>query len=136
MNIDKFKQDHVSILSLVSKLRTLVQAGVGQNAGEISRLIVTMSSAIKLHLSAEDRMLYPKLLKSEDPGVVNVAKKFQTDMGGIAAAYMAFVSKWNVESKVSVNPDGFKKEANDIFKALHQRMQHENTELYVMAENI
>lgn len=136
MNIDKFKQDHASILSLVSKLRTLVQAGVGQNAGEISKLIVSMSSAIKLHLSAEDRMLYPKFLKSEDPAVVKVGERFQTEMGGIATAYMAFVSKWNVGSKVSTNPDGFKKEANDIFKALHQRIQHENTELYVVAENI
>lgn len=136
MNIDKFKQDHILILSLVSNLRTLVQTGVEQNAGEISKMIVTISSTIKLHLSTEDRMLYPALLKSEDQAVVKVGRKFQTEMGGIAAAYMAFVSKWNVASKVFANPYAFKKESNDIFKALHQRIQHENAELYLVAENI
>lgn len=136
MNIDKFHQDHASILSSVSQLRTLVQAGVAQNAGEISKVIVKISSVIKLHLAAEDRMLYPTLLSSDDPEVVKVGKSFQAEMGGIASAYVAFSSKWNLESKVAASPDAFRREANDIFKALHQRIQRENTELYPLAEEI
>ena len=136
MNIDKFKQDHVAVLAAVTDLRKLVQAGVSENAGAIARAIVSMSSAIRLHLSTVDRVLYPALEKSADPAAVQLGRKFQAEMGGIATAYLEFVGKWNLEAKVAANPDGFRDDANSIFKALHQRIQRENQELYPLAERI
>ncbi|HNM40887.1 MAG TPA: hemerythrin domain-containing protein, partial [Giesbergeria sp.] len=61
MNIDKFKHQHVDILGNIAALRRLAQAGVAHNATEIARLIVSMSSTIKLHLAVEDQALYPAL---------------------------------------------------------------------------
>lgn len=136
MNIDKFKRDHVTILSSIDNLRTLVRAGVEQNASEISRLIVSMSSTIKLHLAAEDRVLYPAFMKSGDPQVAEVGQRFQTEMSGIAGTYMKFAGKWNIGSKITADPEGFRKEANGVFKTIWQRMLRENKELYVVAESI
>ena len=67
MNIDKFKHQHVSILSSIASLRSLAHAGVARNAAEIARLIVAMSSTIKLHLAVEDRALYPALQRGGNP---------------------------------------------------------------------
>ncbi|RJF91907.1 hemerythrin domain-containing protein [Noviherbaspirillum saxi] len=136
MNVEKFKKDHNEILALVAELRTITQAGIAKNADAIAQQIRTMSSVIKLHLAAEDRVLYPALAKSQNPAVAKVGERFQQEMGGIAAAYMEFAGKWTIGSKVSSNPEGFKEEANNLFKALHERIQKENQELYPLADQI
>ena len=135
MNIDKFKQDHITVLTGISKLRKLVQAGAAENSGDIAKMIVLMSSAIKLHLAAEDRMLYPTLARSTYPDAADIGAAFQSEMGSIAAAYMEFTGKWAFGPKIAANPEGFKTDANTIFKALFQRIQREDRELYPIAEH-
>lgn len=134
MNIDKFKQDHLTVLGTISELRALSHAGVAENAGNIAKKIVMMSSVIKLHLAAEDRMLYPTLAKSAQPNAAEVGKRFQNEMSSIAAVYMEFTGRWNLGAKVAADPQGFKDDANNIFKALFQRIQREDRELYPVAE--
>jgi len=134
MNIDKFKQEHVALLVAVGELRELVQAGVSEHAEDILRQLVSMSAVIRLHLAAEDRVLYPTLTKSEDPRMAQIGREFQEEMGGLAAVYTAFASRWNLASKIAADPQGFRDEANTVFKALHLRVQRENRELYPLAE--
>ncbi len=50
MNIDKFKHQHNEILESIDTLRRLSREGVTENATDIARAIVAMSSTIKLHL--------------------------------------------------------------------------------------
>jgi hemerythrin-like domain-containing protein len=136
MNIEKFKQEHVDLLGAVTVLREFVQSGVQEQAEAICKQLMSMAAVIKLHLAAEDRVLYPALAHAEDPFVAHVGKQFQQEMGGIAEAFTAFISRWNLASKIVANPDGFKDEANAIFRALHTRVQRENRELYPLAEMI
>ncbi|MES2149064.1 MAG: hemerythrin domain-containing protein [Pseudomonadota bacterium] len=136
MNIEKLKQDHNEIMAQVTQLKKLCQSGIAENADAIARQIVTMSSVIKLHLAAEDLVLYPALAKSTDAGIAKIGKQFQQEMGGIAAAYMKFAGSWTTGKNVSSNPEGFREDANNIFKALHQRIQTENTELYPLADQV
>lgn len=81
MDVRRFKEDHAAVLAAVANLRRLAKAGVKENAGAIAKTIVEMSTAIKLHLAAEDRVLYPALLKSTDPQVAQRAREFQDEMG-------------------------------------------------------
>lgn len=134
MNIDKFKREHVDLLTAVTALRELVQAGVQEHAEAIVGQLVTMSSVIKLHLAAEDRVLYPALIGAADQQVAETGKRFQQEMGDLAQAYGVFVASWNLASKIRHNPEGFRSDANNVFKALHTRVQRENKELYPLAE--
>lgn len=134
MNINGFKEEHAAVLSAVAELRSLVKNGISENSDAIAKVIVTMSSGIKLHLAAEDRFLYPTLARSTDPEVALVATNFQQEMGHIAKAYMEFAGKWNIGARVAADPEGFRAEANGIFKALHERIQKENQQLYPLAE--
>ena len=134
MNIDKFIKDHESIFTAISNLRNLMGSGTAEYAAAISKLVMDISSVIKLHLAAEDNYLYPAMIKSSNAEAVQLGKKYQTEMGTIAKAYMDFVGRWNIASKIAANPDGFKTDANAIFKALHHRIQNENKELYPVAE--
>ena len=135
MNMDRFEKDHIAVLAAIRELRNLVHAGIAQNSAGIAKMIVSMSSSIKLHLAAEDRMLYPTLAKSTYPDAANIGKKFQTEMGGIAAAYMEFAGKWNLGSSVAADPERFRTDADNIFKALFLRIQREDKELYPVAEH-
>ncbi|WP_233511230.1 hemerythrin domain-containing protein [Dyella psychrodurans] len=136
MNIDKFKQEHVDLMGAVTVLREFVQSGVQENADAICKQLILMTATIKLHLAAEDRVLYPALAGADDPFVAHVGQLFQQEMGGIAEAFAAFASRWNLPAKIAASPAGFKDEANTIFKALHTRVQRENKELYPLAEMI
>jgi hemerythrin-like domain-containing protein len=136
MNIDKFKREHVDILTSVTVLRELVQSGVQAHVEAILKQLFAMNSAIKLHLAAEDRMLYPALAGAADPLVAETGKQFQSEMGALAATYAAFAARWNLSAKISADPQGFRDDANTIFKALHQRVQRENRELYPLAEKV
>jgi hemerythrin-like domain-containing protein len=136
MNIDKFKSEHVDLLASVTMLRELVHSGVQEHAAAIVGQLVAMSSVIRLHLAAEDRVLYPALVNAQDPQVAQTGKRFQDEMGDLAQTYTAFVSRWNLASKISHDPDGFRSDANNVFKALHLRVQRENKELYPLAEQL
>ncbi len=136
MDIKKFKKDHDDILALVAQLRKTTQTGIVENANVIAQQIRTMSAMIKLHLTAEDQTLYPAFARSQTPSISKIGEQFQMEMGGIASAYMEFARKWAIGSTVSGNPESFKEEANHIFKALHQRIQKENQELYPLADQV
>lgn len=136
MNIDKFNQEHASLLASVTTLRELVHAGVAANAEPIVRQLVAMSALVKLYLAAEDRVLYPALAGAADPRVARVGQQFQQEMGGIAASYGAFVSRWNLPARLAGDPQCFRDEANAVFKALHQRIQREGHELYPLAAQV
>jgi hypothetical protein len=133
MDIDKYTNDHVQILRAVTDLKALAKGGIAQNADPIAKSIVGMSATIKLHLAAEDRYVYPTLANSANPVVANLGTKFLRQMGGIAAAYAEFAGKWNRAASVAADPEGFREHANAIFKALHERIQRENEELYPLA---
>lgn len=129
MNIDKLKDQHVQILTAVAQMRKLVRGGIAENAEGISRLVISISGIIKLHLAREDSHLYPALAAGGQE-LAALGSRYQQEMGGIAGSYMEFSRKWNTPGVIHADPEGFRMEANSVFKALHQRIQQENVELY------
>ncbi len=135
MNIDKFKHQHADILDSIAALRRLAQAGVAHNAGDIARLIVRMSSTIKLHLAVEDQALYPALQRGHHPELARMGQQYQRDMGPIAQAYEAFARRWNLPESVRRDEQGFRDDANRVLRMVHERMQRENRDFYPRIES-
>ncbi len=134
MNIDKFKQQHVEILTCISALRDLVKSGIRDNAAEISHRIIAMSSTIKLHLAVEDRILYPALQAANNPALARMGKRFQDEMTSIAHAYLDFARRWNTPATVSGSPEQFRADANSVLKVLYERMRKEDVDFYPVIE--
>ena len=134
MNIDKFKHQHVDILGNIAALRRLAQAGVAHNATEIARLIVSMSSTIKLHLAVEDQALYPALQRGDDAALARLGQRFQVEMGPIAAAFDQFARRWNTAQRLREDEAGFRAAANDVLRRVHERMRHEDRDFYPRVE--
>jgi iron-sulfur cluster repair protein YtfE (RIC family) len=136
MNIDKFKHQHIDILSAIADLRQLVQEGISTHAAEIARRIVSMSSIIRLHLAVEDRVLYPALEASGNRAMAGMGQKYRDEMEGIAGSYLDFASKWNTPRILVSEPETFRAEANQVLKALYERMKREDHEFYPAIEAI
>lgn len=133
MNIDKFKHDHVAILSGIQRLRDLTRVGVSASE-EIATSLVKFSTTIRLHLAAEDKYLYPTLEKTQDPQLVALSRRFENEMADIAHRFMAFARNWNLGSKIEADFDGFRRAANLTLKPVWDRMQQENREFYPRIE--
>ncbi len=134
MNIDKFKHQHIDILSAIADLRRLVQAGIAEHAGEISQRIVAMSGVIKLHLAVEDRVLYPALEASGNAALAGMSQRYRTEMDGIAGQYLGFAGRWNTPRQLAEQPEAFRDEANRVLKTLYERMKKEDREFYPAIE--
>ena len=134
MNIDKFKHQHVNILGSIATLRRLAHAGVAHNATEIARLIVTMSSTIKLHLAVEDQVLYPALQRGGNAELARLGRQYQSEMASIASAYDAFARRWNTAEGVRRDAQGFRNEANVVLRRVFERMQREDHDFYPRIE--
>ena len=136
MKTDRIKSDHDALLGLVGSLRGLVQAGIPENADAIFGELMKISASIKLHLAIEDRMLYPALAGASDPQVAAVGKRFQHEMGGLAAAYEDFARRWDGATRIAAAPGPFGREAVALLDALHARIRHEDRELLPLAESL
>jgi len=134
MNIDKFKQQHIEIINCITELRHRAREGIAENAVEISKLIIAMSSIIKLHLAVEDKILYPALQELNNSALTKMGNKFQNEMITIASTYIDFAQKWNSANNVAKYPEEFRSEANKVLKLLHDRMQRENIDFYPAIE--
>lgn len=130
MDIAKFKQTHLDVRRCIDELRRCSKAGIADHAAEISRLVNTMSSLIKLHLAAEDRVLYPALQRSGDARMASLGAEFQQDMETLLPTYTAFARRWVTTAQVKADPEGFRSDANTVLRALHARIRREDREFY------
>lgn len=136
MNIDKFKHQHIDILRAIADLRQLVQSGIADHAADIAQRIVAMSSIIRLHLAVEDRVLYPALEASGNKAMAGMGQQYRDEMEGIAGSYLGFASRWNTPRVLAAEPETFRTEANQVLKALYERMKREDREFYPAIEAI
>lgn len=135
MDIKKFKEQHVQILSGINDLRKLTHDGIEENAAAIASGVSRLSSIITQHLAVEDRILYPALENSQNTHLANLSKKFRVEMAGIANPFIAFARKWQQTRQIMDNPEGFRSEANVVLKRVYERMRQEDRDFYPVIES-
>lgn len=136
MNIDKMKDQHSEIIQKINQLREYSRAGVSDNAQKIAQTVVSMSSVIKVHLSAEDQFLYPWIEKVDDEKLKAMSLHFQREMAEIVVEYETFSRRWNTATKLIGHDEAFRRDANTVLRKVHERMQRENQQFYPLVEQI
>ncbi len=89
-----------------------------------------LAGVLRLHLSSEDRYLYPQLMTSSDDNVKKVAELFDKMMGGLSNAFIAFKTRYNTYENIEANYNEFKIEIDEVFRKLEIRLDKEDQELY------
>lgn len=134
MNIDRFKDQHVEILTGIDTLRKLSHQGIEKHALDIAGELNALAQVIIQHLAIEDRILYPSLEQSGDANMAAMSRKYQDDMQGIANAFISFSRRWSNAKKLLADPESFRTEANVVLKNVYNRMLRENHDFYPAIE--
>ena len=134
---DSLRTTHQEIQTIVSQiLENLDESALSEKAKEVRSLLVGLSGKLGMHLAVEDKSLYPNLLKHENDEVRLTAKKFMDEMGGISAAFKAYLNKWPHSRDIAANPNDFIRETKNVFRELSDRIDREDNELYKLVDNI
>lgn len=134
MDISKFKNQHTRIFECIKTLHRYSSQGIVEHAQDIAATVISMSSLIKLHLTVEDKVLYPALRSSNQRSLARMGEQYQEDMKIIVSSYEEFARKWNTAASVAQNPAGFRADANTVLKRLHARIRQEDSQFYPAIE--
>lgn len=130
-DIKNLIRQHTEILELANKLYAYKnEQQVRNNAFEISLLLGQVSGKIKIHMTSEDRFLYPALSNHTDAKVRTISTKFADEMGDLAKAFETYKTKYLNSQEISSNPAVFLHETQAVLTALAKRIEKENRELY------
>lgn len=131
----KLRQEHAELVAIVRRLADFTARPSPPPQVELFELRRELSSTLIAHLKAEDWVLYPRLLGSDDADVAATAQAFNDEMGGLAAAYVAYTEQW---SAPAINADwpGYCAASRAIIDALTCRITRENRELYPLLEKL
>ncbi|MBT4135451.1 hemerythrin domain-containing protein [archaeon] len=132
--IPQLKKEHVEIMHSFESIKEGVSSGKSGDADLIGELR-ELKRILVAHLDLEDKMLYPALLNSDDKKAKDLGKKFSEEMLGISKVALAFFGKYMSESISDLMKSSeFRKELDDVIKAVTKRVDAEENILYLAYE--
>lgn len=132
MKLDNFKRQHTELIQLASDLQEKARASRTSGASEdAAKALIKLAGTLRVHLSMEDDSLYPLLLESSSAEVVATARRFQDEMGGLAATFDDYKQRWSARA-IGDDTERFAVETEEIVNALGQRINREDEQLYTL----
>ncbi len=131
----ELRNEHAELVRIVKELATLIDRDTPPACLDLFDVRRRLSGLLIAHLKAEDWVLYPPLLESDDPEIAAVARQFVDERGGLAQAFTVFIERWDALS-IEADWSRYQKEAQGIIEALSNRIARENRELYPLLERI
>lgn len=136
-NIDNLERQHGEIKDLFLKIKQDINSNdIKVNLDTLVRNINTLAGKINIHMSSEDKFLYPALVESKDKQLRELAKQYSEEMGHIHLEFNNYKNKFNTRSKILNDIDGFLKESKDTIKLLENRISKEDMYLYPKMKSI
>jgi hypothetical protein len=134
---DSFRKHHEEILAIAREINGMLGSTIADDAAEkIRSLLSRLAGLVNLHLAMEDKALYPALLSHRDASVADTARRFSEEMGSVAAAFVSYIKAWPSGAAIKGDAVRFTTESKAIFNALSKRIHRENTELYVLLDEV
>ena len=139
MHTEMFRQQHKEILEVLGGLgkACLSPGNIDSASGASLRAqLVALSGKVTVHLGSEDRSLYPTLLALTGQPPAKVAEAFSKEMGSLAGAFKQFVGHWPTGDSIAADPATFAQECLGVAKALTNRIDREEKELYPLLDAV
>ncbi|HHU33326.1 MAG: hemerythrin domain-containing protein [Zhaonellaceae bacterium] len=136
MDINYLRRQHKEVNEVLADLKNRLEPydKIPENAFALTMLIANIAGKLKIHLSSEDKYLYPGLLKNPDPKVQDTAQMFIEEMGDLAESFDIYKSKYMNAKNIRNSPEDFVSETKTIIKAILKRIEKEESELYTMLQ--
>ncbi len=134
-NFMQLRTDHVELLDICQLLEGSIAGDTPPPSVDLFGVRKRLTAKLIAHLKAEDWLLYPRLLESGDADVAATARVFVEEMGGLAAAFNAYVESWDA-FRIDREWAEYRTETTGIIAALRCRITRENRELYPLIEEM
>ncbi len=134
---DSYRRQHDDLLQVASEISGKLNAQkLAENATEVRTLLSKLLGKLNVHLAAEDKALYPRLLNAGDPEAKKLAERYISEMGNIAGVVKSYAQKWPSPGAIQKDPSTFVAETKSLFGALSNRIKKENNELYAYVDKM
>ncbi|MCR6544749.1 hemerythrin domain-containing protein [Dehalobacterium formicoaceticum] len=133
------KKQHQEIRQVIKELREDIYDLESLASGNILLValkIGTLNGIMQMHLKHEDDFLYPALLNNnENVEIKEIAQKFVTEMGNLAAVFKEYQEKY-IRNPEIIRKDlkQFIQETEQILNAISKRIDSEEDELFKLWE--
>ncbi|HHM01759.1 MAG TPA: hemerythrin domain-containing protein [Caldithrix abyssi] len=128
---DSYRRQHDDLLQVAGEISGKLDThSLSQNASEVRTLLSKLLGKLNVHLAAEDKALYPRLLNAGNPEAKSLAERYISEMGNIADVVKSYSQKWPSPAAIQKDPATFVAETKNLFGALSKRIHRENNELY------
>lgn len=133
-DVANLTRQHKDIVELLDKLGAYSNPReVEKNAFAISLLLGQLSGKINIHLSNEDRFVYPRLMKAKEEETRRISQQFSQEMGGLVTVFNDFKTKYLSSARINAQATNFLMELGQIAKAVKERINKEEQQLYPLA---
>lgn len=134
---DRFREQHNDLLKIAGELQSLLNvAELAQDATKARSCLGALMGKLVLHLTTEDKVLYPELVAHKDATVAALARRFAVEMQATTKAVVAYNNKWSTPSAIKTNAAEFVAETKNVLRILADRIKRENQELYAAADRL
>lgn len=132
-DLRQLQEEHRRLLSISSRLAKVITLDVPPPASVLYALRQELASTLIRHLKAEDWLLYPRLLRSSDSRLAQIAQSFSKEMGGLAPAFRDHSERWGSYA-IESDWTGYGRETAQLLEALTERITREDRDLYPYCE--
>lgn len=130
-SMDNLERQHEEIKELFKDMKKTLQSPLGDSQiDEMVKLVNTLAGKLKIHMSTEDRLLYPALKKSQNDKLRQAEKQYSSEMLSLSETFAAYKNKYNTRSKILADVKAFTSESQIMLRLLEGRIAKEDKELY------
>jgi hypothetical protein len=129
---DILRLQHVELLQLAREISTLFDEVPGRRDATRMRLKLSRwARKLDVHLTIEDRLVYPRLLDGGDPTMVTKATRHMEEMRSVRDALNRFEPIRLIDELAEeADSTNFTNETRRIFTMLETKFRFEDAELY------
>jgi len=133
--ISLLKEQHYELLDIAAALSLHLQIDrIAETPEAVHELLNNLAGKLRVHLSMEDRELYPILLERKDEKVKALVREFMEEMGGFSARARKYMLRWSVPRLIAEHPRDFSRETRELLQELSSRIDREESDLYPLLQ--
>jgi hypothetical protein len=134
-DVERFRRQHEDITSKMIEIERLsLSLPNPVVASRCARSLAKLSGLLQVHLVMEESYFYANAQRFENPAIIAICKRFQSEIELFRPSFKAFVEQNSVASAIDKRPQQFQADLLRHFDWLRRRMAREERELYTSTE--
>jgi hypothetical protein len=126
-----YRKHHDDLRTIVARLESLLDpAAITADTTPVVQAVRELFGKFSVHLAIEDNTLYPSCLAHADMRVRDTARRFQAEMGDLAAWFDSYKRTWPGPMAIGKDPQSFVAESREMLSRLKARVAREESEFY------